>query len=208
MVIANRLREMRKKMGKTQAEVADDLGIISQVLSRYERGSRQPDFVTLRRLAEYYGVSIDYLLCHDDATFDVYSVPNIEPLPEWDLTPLLGTIACGEPILAEENIEDYVKADKRLHANFALRCKGDSMIFARIFDGDMVFIRQQSDVENGEIAAVLIDNEATLKRVYKYPNRIELRPENPTCAPLNFEGDAAASVRILGKAVAFISTVR
>lgn len=82
------------------------------------------------------------------------------------------------------------------------------MIFARIFDGDIVFIRQQSDVENGEIAAVLIDNEATLKRVYKYPNRIELRPENPTYAPLNFEGDAAASVRILGKAVAFISTVR
>ena len=82
------------------------------------------------------------------------------------------------------------------------------MINARIFDGDIVLIREQPDVDNGEIAAVLIGEEATLKRVYKYKNRIELRAENPTYAPLNYEASELSSIRILGKAVAFISTVR
>lgn len=78
--------------------------------------------------------------------------------------------------------------DESVHADFCLRCKGDSMINARIFDGDIVYIRQQDDVENGEIAAVVIDGEATLKRVYKYPNRLELRAENPTFPVINIEG--------------------
>ena len=144
----------------------------------------------------------------DSARRSIYDIPDIMPLPEFTLVPLLGPIACGEPILAEENIEDYVRANTDLHASFALRCKGDSMINARIFDGDIVYIRQQEDVENGEIAAVLIGDEATLKRVYKYQNRLELRPENPTYAPLNFEGEELRNVRIIGKAVAFLSTIR
>lgn len=82
------------------------------------------------------------------------------------------------------------------------------MINARIFDGDIVYIRQQPDVENGEIAAVLIGDEATLKKVYKYPNRIELRAENPTMKPLEYEGEEINNVRILGKAVYFISKVQ
>lgn len=207
-MVTNRFKEARIAAGKKQYEVAKDLGTSQQVLSRYERGETEPDYKTLCRLAEYYGVSIDYLLCHDDATFDIFSVPNVEPLPKWDLSLLLGTITCDEPIFAPENIEKFLSGEKPLYVNFALRCKGDGMIMARIFDGDIVLVHKQSDVENGEIAAVLIGNEATLKRVYKYPNRIELRAENPTYAPLNFEGEAAAKVRILGKAVAFISAIK
>lgn len=138
--------------------------------------------------------------------FDIYP-DNIIPLPKMKKVPLLGTIACGEPILAEENIEDYINMPEKTKGTFALRCKGDSMINARIFDGDIVFIREQPDVESGEIAAVLIDNEATLKRVYKYENRIELRPENPTHKVYNYEGEEINKIRIIGKAVGFYSSV-
>lgn len=98
--------------------------------------------------------------------------------------------------------------DTRIHADFALRCKGDSMINARIYNGDLVFIHQQSDVDNGEIAAVIIDGEATLKRVYKYENRIELRPENPMFPVLKYEGEQLADLQIIGKAVTFYGVIR
>ena len=144
-----------------------------------------------------------------DEKKSIYDIPGIEPLPKFKTVPLIGTIACGTPTLAEENIECYVKMAENIRADFALRCKGTSMINARIFDGDIVFIRQQPDVENGDIGAVLINGEATLKRVHKYPpTRLELRAENPTFPVLNYEGEALSEVRIIGKAVAFISTIR
>lgn len=134
--------------------------------------------------------------------------PNCLPMPEMRKIPLLGTIACGEPILASENIEAMVDIPKDIRADFALSCKGDSMINARIFDGDTVYIRQQDTVENGEIAAVLIDDEATLKRVRLFPDHISLEPENPLYKPLVYWEEEMNSVRILGKAVAFTSSVR
>ena len=139
------------------------------------------------------------------------SVPEIEnliPLPKTKKVPLVGTIACGTPITAVENVEDYIDMSEDVRADFALRCKGDSMINARIFDGDIVYIRQQPDVENGEIAAVYIDGEATLKRVFKHRDSLELRAENPTFPTLYYEGEELNSIRILGKAVAFLSGVR
>lgn len=135
-------------------------------------------------------------------------IENILPLPKTKKVPLVGTIACGTPTTAVENIEDYIDMSENIHADFALRCKGDSMINARIFDGDIVYIRQQPDVENGEIAAVLIDDEATLKRVFKHKDSLELRAENPTFPPLYYEGSELVTIRILGKAVAFLSEVR
>ena len=130
---------------------------------------------------------------------------NILPMPATYTVPLLGTIACGEPILAAENIEDNVEVPEHIHADFALRCKGDSMINARIHDGDIVYIRQQPAVNNGEIAAVLIGDEATLKRVYVYEDHVVLQPENPAYEPLVYFKDAMQAVRILGKAVGFTS---
>ena len=138
---------------------------------------------------------------------------NILPLPKTRKIPLLGTIACGEPILATENVAEYVDMDTDVHADFALRCKGDSMINARIFDGDIVYIRKQNSVENGEIAAVLIDgveseSEATLKRFFRENDKIRLSAENPMYADKQYYGEEMNQVRVIGKAVAFLSTVR
>lgn len=134
------------------------------------------------------------------------SLPNnVMPMPKTYKIPLLGTIACGEPILAAENIEDEVDIPENIHANFALRCKGDSMMNARIYDGDIVYIRQQSTVVNGEIAAVLIGDEATLKRVYLHNDHVVLQPENPAFDPLVYFGESMNEIRILGKAVGFTS---
>lgn len=138
----------------------------------------------------------------------IINVKNIETLPNQTQIPLVGTIACGSPILAEENIIEYLKVDARLHADFALICKGDSMVNARIFDGDLVYIKQQPDVDNGQIAAVQIDDSATLKRVYKYPNKVVLRAENPQYQDIIITEDDHQEVRILGRAVFFTSMVR
>lgn len=145
----------------------------------------------------------------DEANNTTEMLPNnIIPMPEMRKIPLLGTIACGEPILAEANIGEYIDIPKHIHADFALTCQGDSMINARIFNGDVVYIKQQDTVESGEIAAVLIDNEATLKRVRLFDDHISLEPENPMYKPLVYWGEEMNLVRILGKAVAFTSAVR
>ncbi len=155
-------------------------------------------------------VILDYL--HDvyDDVDDVDDsfADNIIPLPKTKKIPLLGTIACGEPILATENIDKYIEMPESVGGTFALKCKGDSMINAHIFDGDVVYIREQPDVENGEIAAVLIGDEATLKRVYKYPSKVVLRPENPLYNDITYAEEEMNDVRILGKAVAHLSAVR
>lgn len=208
----NRLKLLRKELNKSMADVARDLNIPYTTYVNYEKEAREPNSETLIALADYFHCSVDFLICRSDERvntdkIDISNIKNIEPLPKMKKVPLLGTIACGEPILAEENIEDYLNMPERIKGTFALRCKGDSMINARIFDGDIVYIREQPDVENGEIAAVLIDNEATLKRVYKYENRIELRPENPTFKVMNFENEELNNIRILGKAVGFFSKV-
>jgi len=123
--------------------------------------------------------------------------------------PMLGEISCGEPIYIISEHDNYVAANSDLGADFCLRAHGDSMVGARIYDGDIVFIRRQDYVENGEIAAVAIDDEATLKRVYYYPDesKIILMPENPKYAPIVYINEELQSVKILGKAVAFQSTV-
>ena len=128
---------------------------------------------------------------------------NIVSLPATKKVPLVGKIACGTPITAEENVEDYVDVPEFTHADFALTCQGDSMIGARILDGDIVYIRLQPEVENGEIAAVLIDGEATLKRVYYQKGRIILQPENNSYPPMIYEKNEMMDVRILGKATYF-----
>ena len=136
------------------------------------------------------------------------SYDNIIPISTKRL-PILGDIACGKPIYAEEEHESFATIDNGLDADFCLRAHGDSMTGARIYDGDIVFIRSQSTVDNGEIAAVVIDDEATLKRVYFYPDKAKLvlTPENPKYEPLVYTNEELNSIKILGKAVAFQSKV-
>lgn len=178
-------------------------------ISQYVSGKVEPGQDKLFVLARALKVTEAWLMGYDEPEHtSVFDIKNVIPLPKTKKIPLLGAIACGEPITAVENIEDYVGTPENINADFCLRCKGDSMITARIFDGDIVYIRQQPDVENGEIAAVLIDGEATLKRVFKHKDSLELRAENPTFSPMYYEGAELNEIRILGKAVAFLSAVK
>lgn len=204
-----KLKAIRAKNNWTQEQLAQKLHTSKQVISRYETGQRTPKITVAQAFAEALHLPLRSLLedaapCASAADIS----PGLEPLPQMKWVPLLGTIACGEPIYAAENFDGYVDSPESVHADMALRCKGDSMVNARILDGDLVFIRIQEDVENGEIAAVLIDGEATLKRVYKYENRVVLQPENPKYAPLVYVGEQLQDFRILGKAVAFMSRAR
>lgn len=196
----------RQELGLTLEEVGDYVGVGKSTVRKWEHGEienmKRDKIALLSKILKLSPLTF--------ITGEVeYGVPdNIVPLPKMKKIPLLGTIACGEPILATENIEALINADEDLNADFALRCKGDSMINARIFDGDIVYIREQPDVEDGEIAAVLIGEEATLKRVYKYPSKVVLRPENPLYDDMICSKEEMNEVRILGKAVAFLSAVR
>ena len=206
-----RIKEIRKAKKITAKTLADYVNVAESTMSLYENGKREPDFDTLSKIAFYLEVSIDYLLGNSDITTrdDSFSLPaNIFPITRKRF-PLVGEIACGAPKFADEDHETYVEASADIKADFCLTAKGDSMIGARIQDGDVVFIREMPMVNNGEIAAVIIDNEATLKRVYYYPDKAKLilNPENPAYEPLVYIGEELNQIRILGKAVCFMSNL-
>lgn len=203
---------LRKRAGMSQKELSERIGVSRSAIGMYETGEREPDFETLEALADTFNVGLDVLLGKSSATEEALYLEQIEGIRPITTKrfPLLGTVACGEPILAEEHFEAYVEAGADIQADFCLRAKGDSMIGARIQDGDIVFIRQQESVADGEIAAVLIKNEATLKRVYfdREHELLQLFAENPSFPTLRFSGEELGDIRILGKAVAFQSDVR
>ena len=201
------LKQMRRARGLTLEELATAIGTSKQTISRYEKGViANVPYEKIEALAAALGVAPGDLLGWQNPTTEHEA---ILPIARKRL-PILGEIACGEPIFAQEMHESYATADGDLDADFCLRAVGDSMIGARIFDGDTVFLRSQDTVENGEIAAVIIDGEATLKRVYYYPEKAKLvlSPENPRYEPFVFVGEELDSIRILGKAVAFQSAIR
>lgn len=219
MTFGEKLKLLRKEKKLSQQELAKILGTSKQVISRYELGQTTPKIGVAARWCEVLGLNLDNMLNNSRGIYDKSAqsqdrpLPsNIMPPPRMVKKPLLGTIACGTPILAVENIEEEVGVPEGVQCDFVLRCRGDSMIDARIYDGDLVYLRQQEEVENGEIAAVLIEDgcerEATLKRVYLAAERITLFPANPRYEPLVFIREEMNRVRIIGKAVAFTSTVR
>lgn len=208
MSLGQNIRLYRERLGMSQEELAKKLGYKDRsTIAKIEGNVNDLTQSKIVAIAEALQTTPAALMGWE--TDRDRSVPaNILPMPEMRRIPLVGTIACGAPILAEENIEEYIKIPKDIAGDFALTCKGDSMINARIFDGDIVYIRQQDTVENGEIAAVLIDSEATLKRFKRLPDRIILEPENPLYDPLVFRGEEMNNVHILGKAVAFTSAIK
>ncbi len=201
--IGKRIRERRQQLGLSQGELAKRLGYKSRSsINKIELDQRNLTQSKIRAIADALETSPSYIMGWEN------QAKNLGPVPQTKKIPLIGTIACGNPILAEENIEEYVNAPKGVNADFCLYCQGDSMINARILDGDIVFIKQQPDVDDGQIAAVLIDNEATLKRVYhNQSGGVTLVSENPVYAPMVFTSDNCNEVRILGKAIAFLSNI-
>ena len=206
----DKIKTLRKSLGYSQEELAKIINVHQTAVSQWEQGRTTPDIETIKKLASLFNVSVDYLLDRSNAPanpIDPFTFSNIQPVKKHRI-PLLGEIACGEPIFADEDFEGFIESD--IEADFALRCNGDSMTGARIMDGDIVLIKKQDMVENGQIAAVIIENEATLKRVYYYPKdgKLILNPENPAYAPLVYVDEELNQIRILGRAVAFYSRVR
>lgn len=212
MTISERIRRRREQLNMSQEELAIKLGYKSRSsINKIEKDAHGLPQSKIKAIADALETSPSYIMGWEEQPENTVSIPiadNIFPITRKKY-PLLGDIACGEPIFADEQYDSYIVSDCDVKADFCLRCKGDSMINARIEDGDIVFIRKQPMVENGEIAAVIIEDEATLKRVYYYPeeNRIVLSAENPHYSPFVYVGEELNHITILGKAVAFQSDI-
>lgn len=205
MSFGTRLKKARNEKNLTQKQLGDIIGARHNSVSNWENDQNKPGAGTIDILCKILNISPSYLISGEtDADFN--KIENIYPINPKKI-PILGDIACGQPIFCNRDFESYVEAGSDIRADFALRAKGDSMINARIHDGDIVFIRRQPQVENGEIAAVCIDNEATLKRVYISGNTVTLIAENPSYQPIVYHLNESSNIHILGKAVAFQSNL-
>lgn len=223
MYLGGVIKEYRDNHHMTMEEFANKAGLSKGYISMLEKNQHPqnkreivPSLDTFRKAAKAMNISVDDLMKMVDGDqpvslkndHTVFSFDNIYPIEVKEI-PLLGDIACDEPIYANEDRESYVLAGTDIDADFCLKAKGDSMIGARIYDGDIVFIKKQNIVDNGEMAAVVIDDEATLKRVYyeRDKNRLTLQAENPKYRPLTYEDEELDHIHILGKAIAFQSDI-
>ena len=222
-----RIKLAREAANLTQEQLGEKLGVTGVTIMRYEKNQRQPRLGQLSKIAKALNTTVYEMMGPDwdgwseidtSDAFSIKKAPTLEderkeitnviPMPEKYEVPLIGDIACGRPILAVEEAEETVEAPTWVKADFALRCRGESMITARIFDGDIVYIRKQPNVDNGQIAAVRVGNEATLKKVYYNGQRLILRAANPLFPDLEYEGFELEDIEILGKAVAFTSMLQ
>lgn len=204
--MGQKIKALREENNLTLEQVGNAVGVGKSTVRKWENGI----IANMRRdkiadLAKVLHTTPAYLMGWKEEV----ELDNLFRIEKRKF-PLLGNIACGKPIMANEEKELYVEAGTNIHADFCLKAKGDSMIGARIYDGDIVFIRKQEMVNNGEIAAVIIDDEATLKRVNYYPekNLLILKAENSNYEDLVYTGEQLDHIIILGKAVAFQSDIR
>lgn len=209
--IYKRIRARREELGISQEELAKRMGYKSRSsINKIEKGENDIPQSKIVAFAKALRTTPEALMGWEQspapASGDLPDLPNIFPI-QTKKVPLLGTIAAGVPIYADENFDGYRECTEDIDADFCLKIQGDSMIGARINDGDIVFIKKQPDVDNGEIAAVLIENEATLKRVYKEKDSLILQAENPKYAPIVYTAESYVECRILGKAVTFQSDI-
>lgn len=202
LTVNDRIKQRRKELDLDADYIAQQLGISRATYYRYEsKEIEKIPISALAPLAKILRTTPQYLMgWSDEKSNSIFE--KIFPI-ETQSVPMLGKIACGKPIMSDEIFSGYVQCGAQIRADFCLRAEGDSMIGARIYDGDIVFIRQQPEVENGEIAAVAIDDSVTLKRVYVSEDYIELVAENPKFKPMRIRKEDAENVKILGKAVAF-----
>lgn len=188
----NRVRELRKRAGMQQKELAILVGVSKPTVSEWELNKKNPSGERLRKLTEIFGVDAGTILGYD---------PLFVPLKN-NAVPILGNIVCGEPVMPDTTFNGYASLPKGVKADFALRCRGDSMS-PTFKDGDLVLIRKQPEVANGQIAAVNIDGETTLKHVYKHEDGIHLTADNPTYIPIFVPADSDREIIIHGLAVGY-----
>ncbi len=210
MSLSEVLKKRRSELGYTLLEIADKMGVSEATVQRWESGNikslRQG---RISQLADILRVSPAALMGWEDNSSDSNIPEGFMPLPKTNKIPRLGVISCGDPINSEENFDGYDDVPEHIVCDFTLKCEGDSMTGARINDGDTVYIRQQSTVENGQIAAVLVDGtEKLLKRVYINDDSIILQAENPSYPPRVFSKEDMNRVSIIGRAVGFTSVLK
>lgn len=199
------ISDLCDKKGISGGKMCADIGVSRSFMTELKKGrAKTITFATAQKLADYFNVNVSYF------NFESDKIPEgFLPLPATKKVPRLGVISCGDPINSEENFEGYDDVPEHIACDFTLKCEGDSMIGARINDGDLVYIRQQSTVENGQIAAVLIDGtEKLLKRVYINDDSVILQAENPVYPPRVYSKEDMNRVSIIGRAVGFTSILR
>ena len=199
--LSGRIRQRREQLGLSQEELASRMGYRSKSsITKLEKGINDLPRAKLEELAAALNTTPAWLM----GLVDLLSPPpGFEPLPEMVRVPLVGSIACGTPITAEQNIECYIGVPAAWHADFALTCHGSSMA-PTICDGDIVCIRRQPEVEQGEIAAVRIGEEATLKHFHRQGETVMLLADNAAvCPPMIFAGPQLEDIQIEGRAVGF-----
>ena len=200
----DRIKSRRTELGLTVEELAHKMGYKDKSsISKIENGKADIPQSKIAAFADALETTPAYLMGWEEQPEPKKPTipPGFEPMPKMKKIPLIGAIACGEPITAEQNIEKMVDVPENIRCDFSLTCHGNSMVDAGIHDKDVVYIRIQPEVENGEIAAVRIDGEATLKRVYYNPGTLTLMPANPAYAPMIYTGSQLEEVHIEGKAV-------
>ncbi len=205
-----RIRVLRLAQKMTQDELAQKVGYTSRSsINKIEAGLVDIPQSKIEAIATALETTPAYILGINEHSLEFEGITNISPISTQRI-PMLGEIACGQPIYVNEDKESYVQSGTNINADFCLTARGDSMINARIYDGDIVFCKSMSMVDNGEIAAVIIGDEATLKRVYYYPERkkLVLQAENPKYEPLVYINEELSDIRIIGKAIAFQSDVK
>lgn len=213
---AQRLRAGLDVRQMTQAELSQRSKISKSSISHYLKGDWEGKQDAVYSLAQVLDVSEAWLMGYDVpmeadhpiATTAAPIPPGFSPMPKMHKVPLIGSIACGTPITAEQNLVGQVDVPEEIRCDFCLYCKGDSMSGAGIHDGDAVYIRRQPEVENGEIAAVRIGEEATLKRVYYTDSTLTLMPANPVYAPMVYTGQQLEDVQIEGRVVGWTHWVK
>lgn len=205
--IGEAIKHTRLLKNMSAVELSEKAGVAKSSISDWENGKTQPSADALFRLCDALGVTPTELITK--TIFEVNKIKNVVEVQKFKI-PVLGTIACGQPIFTDKELDCYANAINNINCDFAIWAKGDSMIGARIYDGDLVFVKSQDAVENGEIAAVLIGDEATLKRVFydASSETLTLVAENPRYAPFVFRKEDLSNIKILGKAVAFQSNMR
>ena len=204
VTLYDRIKSRRTELGLTVEELAHKMGYKDKSsISKIENGKADIPQSKIAAFADALQTTPAYLMGWEEQPEPKKPTipPGFEPMPKMKKIPLIGAIACGEPITAEQNIEKMVDVPENIRCDFSLTCHGDSMVDAGIHDKDVEYIRIQPEVENGEIAAVRIDGEATLKRVYYNPGTLTLMPANSAYAPMIYTGPQLEEVHIEGKAV-------
>lgn len=209
--IGDRIKNMRIRKDLTLEALGKMVGVSKVTIFKYEGDKINIPSDRIERLADILGCTPGYLMGWetDPNEADVYAFNNIEKIGKKEIPLMLTPVHCGEPTYADNHVSAYYPVGEDLNVDFCLTCAGDSMTGAGIDDGDIVLVRRQSDVENGEIAVVSLGDEATLKRVYKHPEKgiVELRPANPVYESIILLPEDAENVRILGKVVVVMKFV-